>query len=77
MATTKPKLADVQWITVTMQPVTICDPPEGQACWLSKGSVHIEPLAAKRHALENPGHTVIRSAITRTQYCLKSPEVTA
>lgn len=71
------KLADVEWLTATMLPVTTCDPPEGTGCWLNRSQVNMPAAEAKRHALDNPGHVVTREAITRTQYCLKSPEVTA
>jgi hypothetical protein len=57
---TKPKLADVQWLTATMLPVTTCQPPDdAEVCWLRRGH-HCTPAEAKRHAADNPGHVVTR-----------------
>lgn len=69
--TPKPKLSDVYWLTVDMRPETRCEPPAGETCWLAKGSLHESAADAKRHAFENPGHYVVREAVTRSSYILE------
>lgn len=71
------KFRDVWWMTVTLLPVTRCEPPEGQTCPLSAGLTGVDIPEAKRHALENPGHVVVREATTRTQYHLDPAELAA
>jgi hypothetical protein len=64
----KPKLADVDWMTASLLPITKCEPPEGQRCFLANGTPNYSASDAKRHALENPGHYVFREQINRTSY---------
>jgi hypothetical protein len=71
------KLRDLWWMTATLLPVTRCEPPEGQTCPMSVGLTGIDIPAAKRHALENPGHLVSREAVTRTVYHLDPAELAA
>ena len=67
----RPKLSDVWWMTVTLLPVTRCEPPDGQACWLQqRPTTGATATDAKRHTLENPGHLVVREIVNRTQYHL-------
>jgi hypothetical protein len=69
----KPKLSDVWFMSVTLQPVTTCEPPEGETCWLQKGSPNLDATAARRHALENPCHLLQREAVTRSRYHYEVP----
>jgi len=63
-----PKLADVNWMSVTLVPVTRCEPPEGVRCFLQNPNASFTSADAKRHALEHPGHYVLRETVTRTEY---------
>jgi hypothetical protein len=67
---TKAKLADVWWMSATLTPVTVCEPGEGNRCYLSQGRSGLTAAEAKRHALDHPGHVVHRESITRTTYQL-------
>jgi hypothetical protein len=64
----KAKLGDVDWMTASLLPVTRCEPPEGQRCYLVNGRADLTSADAKRHAFENPGHHVLREQINRTSY---------
>jgi hypothetical protein len=67
----RPKLANVDWMTVSLIPVTTCHPPEGETCYLQRPSTGPTAADAKRHALEHPHHQVLRESITRTSYVYK------
>lgn len=65
----RPKTSDVNWMTVSLVPITRCEPPEGQQCFLAtRPSEYFTTADAKRHALEHPGHCVFREQINRTSY---------
>jgi hypothetical protein len=62
------KLSDVWWMTVSLLPMTTCEPPTGTHCFLQQSTTALSPADAKRHALQNPGHLVYRDIVSRTQY---------
>ncbi len=63
------RLCDVWFMTVTLLPVTRCEPPDGHTCPLQQQpTTHLTSMDAKHHAAEHPGHLVIRETVTRTQY---------
>lgn len=61
------RLADVSSITVHLLPVTRCEPPEGICCRLGPTN-DLTAVDAKNHALEHPGHVVVREVVARTRY---------
>lgn len=68
-----PKGEFIHWVNVhsKFEAVTRCEPPDGVRCWLhTDPSNTISLMDARRHALDHPGHLVIREAIDRTQYYL-------
>lgn len=71
MSTAKPKLRDVYQLTVKLLPVTQCSPPDGKRCWLTSPTTRLTAAEAKRHALEHPGHEVLRETTERSRYVLE------
>lgn len=65
------RLSDVFFLKVRLRPVTRCEPPEGQRCCLAEGSTLLTHAQAKLHALESPGHYVVREETTRTTFMLE------
>lgn len=64
----KSKITDVDWLTVTLVPITRCESPD-ESCYLERQPhAGLNAAEAKRHAFEHPGHRVVRETIQRTSY---------